>query len=301
MIKRTFLIFTLVSILICFFGCNKNEINNRYSSDETAIEPEKTELNVIAQNELYYIVSTDWMKFYFFKNDFQKSDIPDIVNEIAFVMTDVRNYLDLNYTLKEAEETVCYFDSSYRNEKNEKRSMCFPYEKKMYCVSLDDFVHEYVHMISGNNIDLVYHPDDVFVEGLAQYVSLNFYDGIASKKYIYFKQSEVLKNSNVTEHKAICDLLSKNKISYNAKNYNRAFIAMLDKNYDISNINKKDDFYNYSIGYIFVDFCINKLGGIEKFISVYVDSVIFADVYGKKVDDIILEACDYNTAIFYKN
>ena len=82
--------------------------------------------------------------------------------------------------MEEAKETICCFDSTYRNKDGQKRSWCFWDEKKMYCISPDDFVHEYVHMISENNEDLVYHPSKLFSEGLAQYVSLNFYDGIAT-------------------------------------------------------------------------------------------------------------------------
>lgn len=53
------------------------------------------------------------------------------------------------------------------------------------------------------------------------------------------------------------------------------------------------------MGHIFVDYCINNLGNIEKFISVYCDSITVAEVYGKPVDDLIINACAYNTAIFY--
>ena len=171
----------------------------------------------------------------------------------------------------------------------------------MYCISPDDFVHEYVHMISENNEDLVYHPSKLFSEGLAQYVSLNFYDGIASQQYTFFKEASVSKNSNEAEHQMICDLLLDNGLAYNAENYNKAFVAMLDKNYDVTKIDVNSDFYKYNIGHIFVDYCINQLGGLEKFVSVYCDRVTIADVYGKSVDDLVIEACAYNTSTFYKD
>ena len=214
-------------------------------------------------------------------------------------MADIRNYLKVNYSLEEAKETICYFDSTYRNKEGQKRSWCFWDEKKMYCISPDDFVHEYVHMISENNKDLVYHPSKLFSEGLAQYVSLNFYDGIATKQYAFFKEESVSQNSNASEHQMICDLLSDNGLAYNAENYNKAFVAILDKNYDVTKIDVNSDFYKYNIGQVFVDYCINQLGGFEQFISVYCDSVTIADVYGKSVDDLVIEACAYNTSTFY--
>ena len=300
MIKRI-ISFLLVLLALSFlYGCNQD---NRVEDEPTEITTgaDKTEPNLLEQTESDFFISTDWMTFYFSKGDFKESDVEDIAEEAVSVMADVRNYLNVNCTLEEAKETVCYFDSTYRNKDGQKRSWCFWDEKKMYCISLDDFVHEYVHMISENNEDLVYHPSKLFSEGLAQYVSLNFYDEIATKQYAFFKEESVSKNSNASEHQMICDLLSDNGLAYNAENYNKAFVAILDKNYDVTKIDVNSDFYKYNIGQIFVDYCINELGGLEKFISVYCDSVTVADVYGKSVDELVIEACAYNTATFYKD
>ena len=298
MIKRI-ISFLLVLLALSFlYGCNQD---NRVEDEPTEITTgaNKTEPSLIEPTESDYIISTDWMTFYFSKGDFKESDVEDVAEEAVAVMTDVRNYLKVNYSLEEAEETICYFDSTYRNKDGQKRSMCFWDEKKMYCISPDDFVHEYVHMISENNEDLVYHPSKLFSEGLAQYVSFNFYNGIASQQYTFFKEASVSKNSNEAEHQMICNLLSDNGLAYNAKNYNKAFVAMLDKNHDVTKIDVNSDFYKYNIGQIFVDYCINQLGGLEKFVSVYCDSVTIADVYGKSVDDLVIEACAYNTSTFY--
>ena len=300
MIKRILSILLALLILCCIYGCDQD---NRVEDEptETITDTGKTEPNLIEQTESDYFISTDWMTFYFSKGDFKESDVEDIAEEAVSVMADVRNYLKVNYSLEEAKETICYFDSTYRNKDGQKRSTCFWNEKKMYCISLDDFDHEYVHMISENNEDLVYLPSELFSEGLAQYVSLNFYDGIATKQYAFFKEESVSKNSNASEHQMICDLLSDKGLTYNAENYNKAFVAILDKNYDISKIDKNTDFYKYNIGHIFVDYCINQLGGVEKYISVYCDSVTVADVYGKSVNELVIEACAYNTSAFYKN
>ena len=299
MIKRIILFLLTLLILCGFVSCNQDDANINESTD-TKPKVEETELTPIEQNEFDYIVRIDWMTFHFSKKDFREADITDIVTEADSVMADVRNYLKANYTLEEAEETVCYFDSSYCNENGQKRSMCIWDEKIIYCISLDDFVHEYVHMVSENNLELVYHPNEIFSEGLAQYVSLNFYDGIASKEYNTFKAADVSKNSNAYEYKIICDLLSDNELVYNAENYNKAFLALLDKTFDVPNIDKNSDFYKYNIGYVFVDYCVNQLGGLEKFMSVYCDSVTIIDVYGKTVDELVIDSRGYNMLQFYK-
>lgn len=300
MIKRIIIFLLVLLALSCFYGCNQNTPIEDEPT-ETTTNTEETKPSPIEQTESDYIVSTDWMTFYFSKKDFTESDITDIITEAESVMADIRNYLKVNYSLEEAKETICYFDSTYRNKDGQKRSTCFWNEKKMYCISLDDFDHEYVHMISENNEDLVYLPSELFSEGLAQYVSLNFYDGIATKQYAFFKEESVSKNSNASEHQMICDLLSDNELAYNAENYNKAFVAILDKNYDITKIDVNSDFYKYNIGQIFVDYCINQLGGLEKFVSVFCDSLTIADVYGKSVEELVIEACVYNTSAFYKN
>jgi len=250
------------------------------------------------QNEAFCIVRTDWMTFFFSKEDFRDADITAITTEAIGVMADIRNFLKVNYTLKEAENAVCYFDSTHCNE-NGNRSYCVWNERKIHCVSLDQFVHEYAHMISDCNADIVYHPSKLFAEGLAQYVSFHFYDGIASQKYLFFKDASVLKNSNPSEHQMICDLLSENGLIYDANNYNKAFIALLNKYYDVSKVDKNSEFYKYYIGPVFVDYCINQLGGIEKFMAVYNDSVTVIDVYQKSVDDLVMEACAYSTSLFF--
>ena len=82
------------------------------------------------------------------------------------------------------------------------------------------------------------------------------------------------------------------------KNYSKAYIALLARSHDISKIDTSE--YIYQIGYVFVDYCINQLGGLEKFLGVYSDCVTVVDVYGKNVDALVLEACDYNKAVFYR-
>ncbi len=299
MIKRIISLLLILLVLCSLVSCNQDDANINESTDITH-KIEETQSTPIEQTESDYIVRTDWMIFYFSKKDFTESDITDVVTEADSVMADVRNYLKVNYTMEEAEEAVCYFDSTYRNDDGQKRSMCFWDEKKMHCISLDDFVHEYVHMISENNKDLVYHPSKLFSEGLAQYVSLNFYDGIATQQYTFFEEESVSKNSNASEHQMICDLLSDNELAYNAENYNKAFVAILDKNYDVSKIDVNSDFYKYNIGHIFVDYCVNQLGGFEIFMPVYCDCVTIVDVYGSTVDELVINACEYNTMLFYK-
>ena len=298
MIKRLLSLFLILSGLFGVWGCASKPISNR---EEAPPIPQngQSETSPIEQTDSNYIVRTDWMTFFFSKNDFQEADIMDIAGEAVLLMADIRSYLGVNYGLEEDEGTVCYFDSAYRDGNGQKRSMCFWDEKKMFCISPDAFVHEYVHMVSETHADLVYHPNALFSEGLAEYVSLHFLDEIASQPYTHFGQSEIATSSNASDHEAICTLLEKKNLPFFAKNYNKAVVAVADRYYGISHIDTKGDFYKYYVGYVFVDYCINHMGGINVFMAVYSDCVTAEDVYGKPADKLAMDACAFNTSFFY--
>ena len=298
MIKRI-ISFLLTLLIVCSFASCNQDATNTDESTEVTTKVEETKSIPIEQTETDYIVRTDWMTFYFSKKDFNEADLSGIATEAVSIMYDIRSYLNMNYTLAEADESVCYFDSTYRNDEGQRRSMCFWNNREIHCRSLSAFVHEYTHMVSENNADLLYHPEKIFIEGLAEYISLNFYDIIASKEYIHFKAGEFETSSNASDHQMICALLSNNSLPYNAKNYKKAVVAIAHKYFDISQIDKDNDFYQYYIGYIFVNYCIAELGGLERFISAYCDSVTLIDIYGKSLDELVIDACANNTAAFY--
>ncbi len=278
-------------ILACFAGCDVGQT-------PTPTPPPVANDIVVEQDETYYIVSTDWMTFYFSKGDYRDSDVKPIASEAVSVMEDVRAYLNVNYTASDAAGSECYFDSTYRYM-GEERSSCHWTQKRLDCIGLIDFVHEYVHLVSERNADLVYHPPSLFTEGLAEYVSLTFHDGIASQEYQHFNERPVSENSSPAEHEWIRALLSEKQLPYNAKNYKLAFVALLDRNYDIAALNKDGDFYKYDVGLVFVRHCIEQRGGMEAFLSVYCDSLTVSERYGKALDDLVLDACAENTNYFY--
>jgi hypothetical protein len=253
----------------------------------------------IEENDSYYVVSTDWMTISFAQNDYRKEDLPQIVREADQVMADIRKYLNLSYGAEEAANTICVFDSSYRNESGLERSQCFPREKTMFCISLENLVHEYVHMVSENNNDMVYSPDKILCEGLAEYVSFHFYDDIASEQFSFFTPPAVPENTDASEHQTVCDLLSENGLAYDAPNYTKAFVALVSKNYELSDIDRTSDYYNYFVGYVLAEYCISQLGGIERFILMYCDSIAAVEVYGKPLEGLVSEACANNTMLFY--
>ncbi len=297
MIKRSVIFSFVIVLLLVFAGCDSHQHGE--TLPPTHLDFEKDGIYMAEETDRYYVVCTDWMKFNFSKDNFEKNKIIDIAREAFHVMEDVRNFLGVNYNEDEAKGSVCFFDSTCKYN-GQQRSHCDWNAREMYCVLVDDFIHEYVHMVCGNNKDLVYPPDALFSEGIAQYIALNFNNGIASENYSHFKERTVLKSSDTEEDKEICGLLKNNGYDYNASNYNKAVVALAYKNYDLPNLRQNTEFYKYYMGFVVADYCIHQLGGIEKFMLMYCDSIMISEVYGKNMSDIIIDACEYNVSRFYK-
>jgi len=107
--------------------------------------------------------------------------------------------------------------------------------------------------------------------------------------------------SDSKEHNTVCNMLRSNELEYNEQNYNKAVVALVEKLYDISMLDKEGDFYKYYVGQVFVDYCVNNLGGLKKFITAYCDSISVDEIYEKSLYDLVQEACNYNCSLFYKN
>ncbi len=250
------------------------------------------------QNDKYYIMRDEWMTFYFRKRDFKESDITAIVEEARWVMADVREYLGVEYSLDEAEGTVCYFDSTYRHPTLGKRSCCEALTKEIFCISIDSFIHEYTHMVCERTDDLVYRPDAVFLEGIAHYVDLHFHEEIASGECVYFEERAVI-TSNASEHETICTLLSESEMEYTQENYDKARVALLDKSPYMPMMDVNSDPFKYWFGLVLVDYCLTQLGDLETFMSVYCESLTAREVYGKPFGEILKDAIAYNTKQFF--
>lgn len=255
----------------------------------------------VEEDDTHYIVRTDWMTFYFSKRDYyyNRTIVLNAATEAISVMADIRAYLGVNYTLQDAAGAKCYFDSTAEYN-GEPMSYFDPDQGLIMCQGIGVLKHEYTHMVSMSSSDYLYRPQGCFVEGLAMYVGMNFPYSIASQTYRYFSGTGFNREDPTTDQ-IICDLLQENKTEMNAMNYKKAGLAWWYKNNDMSKVDRNGDFYKYDIGYIFVDYCINQLGGLNKFMTVFGDSVRFSDVYGKSVDDIVEEALTYNMSLFYPN
>lgn len=300
----------LYDLLAPYNQCTYQELEGRFSdfTGETAYQwffswineqSQKQQEFEIEEDSSYFIVHTEWMTFYFSKREYQRAKILDIVTEAVSVMADIRAYLGVNYTLQDAAGAKCYFDSTAELN-GEPMSYFDPAQGIMMCQSVNSLVHEYVHMVSMSSADYLYYPQGYFIEGLASFVGMNYFDNIASQKYQYFYVTGFRQNADQTIHQMICDLLKENQMDVNVqKNYRRAHVALQHKNNDISKEDHNSIFYQYDVGFVFVDYCINQLGGVNKFMTVFGDSVRFGNVYGKNVDEIVKEALDYNMSLFY--
>ena len=297
----------LYDLLAPYKQCTYQELEGRFSdfTGETAYqwffswinEQNQKQAYKIEEDGSYFIVQTEWMTFYFSKKEYPRTIVLDIVTEAVSVMSDIRAFLGVNYTLENAEGAKCYFDNTI--EYNGERLSYFDTNQDMImCQGISVITHEYAHMVSMSSLDYLYRPSTYFIEGLAMYVGMNFPYNIASREYRFFSNT----GFNAKEpSQIIYNLLQENKMEITAMNYKKAYVAWWCTQNDISKIDPKDDFYEYDIGSVFVDYCINQLGGVNKFMSAFNDSVRFSNVYGKSAEEVLEDALAYNMSLFYPN
>ena len=255
-------------------------------------QDQKLDALKIEEYERWYSVRTDWMTFHFFKSDYQKEDILPIVVEAVSLMADIRAYLGGYYTKDDAQGAVCYFNSSI--DENSFDGKFFDSDQRLICRNPSIFVHEYAHMVSISSSECVYKPEKLFVEGLATYVQYTFHHA-TSQEYRYFEEAQIYEWDEL-HHQYICDIITQSGKEYNAENYKKATIVMMEIYLGGYSDERLD--YPYEIGQIFVEYCVEELGGMQKFMSAFGDYLKFEDIYGKTVEEVVKEAREWNMAQF---
>ena len=245
----------------------------------------------IEEDERSYFVRTEWMKFHFSKLDYQKEDVMPIVVEAVALMADVRDYLGVDYTIGDAQGAICYFNSQFNDTVD---GRFYHYYQRIMCRNLSVFVHEYAHMVSISSSDCLYTPQKLFVEGLATYVQYTFHHA-TSQEYQYFQEDQIYEWGE-PHHQYICDIIEQGGVEYNAENYKKATIVMMEIYWGGYSEERLD--YPYEIGQIFVEYCVEELGGMQKFMRAFGDYLKFEDVYGKTVEEVVKEAREWNMAQF---
>lgn len=257
-------------------------------------QDQKLDALKVEENSRWYIVRTEWMKFFFSKSDYQKEDILPIVVEAVSLMADIRAYLGGYYTKDDAQGAVCYFNSSI--DENSFDGKFFDYDQRLICRNPSIFVHEYAHMVSISSSECVYKPEKLFIEGLATYVQYTFHHA-TSQEYRYFEEAPV-HEWDASTHKIICNLIAQSGVEYNAENYRKAIVALFEMYGGYPEDRAESP---YEIGQIFVEYCVEELGGMQKFMSAFGDYLKFEDIYGKTVGEVVKEAREWNMSLFYPN
>ena len=254
----------------------------------------------------YYVVRSDWLTCYFYKRDYAARDVPQIAAEAFDVAADIRAFLGITYTEKQAANTVCYFDSTHRNEQGSPQSQAFRLKRILYCGGLESFTHEYTHIVTGNSPDVRYTPDKIFSEGLAEYVMYSFTEEIATKEYRYFTSYPLDQQVSSADHAAVLSMMTEKDIEKTGKNYQLAIVAMYDwelrreeLHSPIPNSPYQQDSYPYFIGHVLATYCIEQKGGLEPYMRAYCDFIKIPEIYGVTLEELIEQAVKQNTVAYY--
>ena len=286
-----------------------NQEQQKQPSKEPKPPQEDTPTQAVTKPERegnYYVVRNEWLTCYFYKREYAEKEVLAIAAEALEVAADIRAFLGITYTEKQAAHTVCYFDSTHKNGDGLPQSQAFPAKRILYCGGLESFTHEYTHIVTGNSPDVRYAPDQIFSEGLAEYVMYSFTEKIATKEYRYFTSYCLDQQVNSADHAAVLSMMTEKGIEKTGKNYQLAIVAMFDResrteelHAPIKNTPHQEDSYPYFIGHVLVTYCIEQNGGIESLMRAYCDTLKIPDIYGMSQEQLIEQAIKQNTASFY--
>ncbi len=232
---------------------------------------------------------------YIFKNNESTEKQKKIIKEAESAILEVNQIFGIELT----EKFDCVFDKNCKKSNGENRSHASYDDRTIYCNSYTDFVHEYIHMLLYLFPDRIYEPDEILVEGTATYFS-SVWDEKYGSTYNYLYDGSFERSSIPSEDAALCKMLEEKKLPLNKRNYFKAFVASTirivgaDKYQTIGN----KDFIKYRIGSITVEYLVTECGGVEKFLSVYFDSIRITEVYTKSLNGVIIDALNWNVASF---
>ncbi|MBQ8719335.1 MAG: hypothetical protein IJY66_08720 [Clostridia bacterium] len=285
-------------------------IPNREQQPETKPPQEDIPTQAVTEPELdgnYYIVRSEWLTCCFYKHDYAAQEVLAIASEALDVAADIRAFLGITYTEKQAAHTVCYFDSTHKNADGLPQSQAIPAKRMLYCGGLESFTHEYTHIVTGNSPDVRYAPEKIFSEGLADYVMYSFTEKIATKEYQYFTSYQLEQEMGSADHAAVLSMMTEKGIEKTGKNYRLAIVALFDResrmeqlHFPVENSLYQEDSYPYFVGYVLATYCIEHNGGIAPLMRAYCDYLKTPEIYGVTLEELTAQAVRHNTALFYQ-
>ncbi len=232
---------------------------------------------------------------YIFKDNISAEEQKKVIEEAENAILEVNQILGVDL----AEKFDCVFDSSYKNAKGQSRSEAKFQDKIIYCVEYTAFVHEYIHMLLNLSPDRIYNPNAILIEGTATYFS-SVWGEKYGNNYEHLYDGDFGRFPDVSEDEAICKKLEEQNLPLTDRNYFNATVATISKMVGFDKCQTLDgEFVNYRIGSVTVEYLITQCGGVEKFLSVYFDSIRVPDEYEKSLEDIIIDALKWNAESYF--
>ena len=227
-----------------------------------------------------------------FKNGESESEQAQIIAEAEKVMAELEAHIGVK--LEKGTVLDCVFDASFGE-----RSASFYESGTMYIANYGDFAHEYVHMLMYFCEGGFFSNNDARItEGFAMYIESIWYDRIRSAEYEYLIPVAGGILPNEKEHAEILSLMESKGLENNRINYNKAVVAYICEKIGMeSTLETKDEYFrNYYIGLVISDYLISECGGMEKFVSFYINMSRPDIKYGKGMPQIAKEALEWNLA-----
>ncbi len=225
-----------------------------------------------------------------FKDNSTEETQQAVIAETRQTMRQVEQMLGVTIS----ETITCTFDPNYVTVNGEARSQANYSDRTIHCLAYTDFVHEYIHMLLNLSESRRYEPNDILDEGTACYFSLLWGELYGSQcRYLY--TGDINRTSSNSDDMLFCNLLKKENLDLTQRNYTAAHVSVVTKTVGPENYrNLGEEYVNYSIGQILVEYLITQCGGIDVFLPVFFEAEKAASVYGADIEILTQQALTWN-------
>lgn len=268
--------------------------------------PDSTERTTFAADDdspiraegVWLIGESETMVYCFRRTDFTEAEAELLLADATALAEDICRWLKVDsadMVSTDGEKPICYFDSTYRWN-GEIRSSTKVYERKMWCVTPEDYVHEYVHMVSGCSNRLIYMPDNLLREGLATYVGFTWQETLALGEYPSVPHTTVRLSTNDPSERAVIEQMLDASIEQTPLNIYRAEMAYACETYGIDRVlaieQTNEEYFMYHVGCILIDYLMKQSGGRADVMALYFDAMQAESIYGASLDELIRSAVE---------
>lgn len=298
--KRRALIAALLALCVLLpMGCSSRTAPPERTAQSSASSDESS---LIRTEGRWRMGESETMIYCFNLKDFTIQEAEMLLADAEALSGALCVWLDVDASdmvSTDGKKATCYFDSSFRMDDGQKRSQADTRNRKIYCVTPSDYVHEYVHLVTDCSQRQISLPSNLMLEGLATYIGFTWQDTVIDTVYAGIPPAKAGGlSTDPTEKAAMEQMLADASLELTPLNVYRVGVAYSCKVFGMDQVldteTENPDFYHYRVGCILIDYLMKQSGGKEDVMALYFDAMRAEELYGVTIDELIgraLEDC----------